>query len=75
MFVAEINGQGIVAFSQPSPDDAPGWTDDEEFRSDLKPAIWLICASGGLAFHEFSRSIEVRSEVERGEVGIGSPFL
>ena len=33
MFVAEINGQGIVAFSQPSPDDAPGWTDDEEFRS------------------------------------------
>ena len=35
MFVAEINGQRIVAFSQPSPDDAPGWTDDEEFRSDL----------------------------------------
>jgi hypothetical protein len=35
MFVAEINGQGIVAFGQPSPDDAPGWTDDEEFRSGL----------------------------------------
>jgi hypothetical protein len=40
-----------------------------------KPAIWLICASGGLGFHEFGRSIEVRSEVERGEVGIESPFL
>ncbi len=35
IFVAEINGQGIVAFSQPSPEDALAWADDEDFRSDL----------------------------------------
>jgi hypothetical protein len=35
IFVAEINGQGIVAFSQPTADDALAWADDKDFRSDL----------------------------------------
>jgi len=35
VFVAEINGQGIVAFNQPSADDALTWADDADFRSDL----------------------------------------
>jgi hypothetical protein len=35
VFVAEINGQGIIAFSQPSADNALAWADDEAFRSDL----------------------------------------
>ena len=35
IFVAEINGKGIVAFSRPSPEDALIWADDEDFRSDL----------------------------------------
>ena len=35
IFVAEINGRGIVAFSQPSPEDALDWADDEDFRSDI----------------------------------------
>jgi hypothetical protein len=33
--VAEIDGQGIVAFSQPTADDALTWADDKGFRSDL----------------------------------------
>ncbi len=35
IFVAEINGQGIVAFSQPTANDALAWADDEDVRSDL----------------------------------------
>jgi len=35
IFVAEIKGRGIVAFSQPSPEDALDWADDEDFRSDI----------------------------------------
>ena len=35
IFVAEINGKGIVAFNQPSPEHALTWADDEDFRSDL----------------------------------------
>jgi hypothetical protein len=35
IFVAEINGQGIVAFSQPTADDVFAWADDEDFRPDL----------------------------------------
>jgi hypothetical protein len=35
IFVAEINGQSIIAFPQPNPDDALAWADDEDFRSDL----------------------------------------
>ena len=35
VFLAEINGQGIVAFNQPSADDALTWADDADFRSDL----------------------------------------
>src|SRR5579871_6088128 len=35
VFVAEINGRGIVAFSQPNADDALAFADDEDFRSDL----------------------------------------
>jgi hypothetical protein len=35
IFVAEINGQGIAAFSQNTPDDALAWADDKDFRSDL----------------------------------------
>jgi len=35
IFAAEINGRGIVAFSQPNADDALALADDEDFRSDL----------------------------------------
>jgi hypothetical protein len=35
IFVAEINGQRIVAFSQPTADDALAWADDKHFRADL----------------------------------------
>ena len=35
VFVAEIKGKGIVAFSQPNADDALALADDEDFRSDL----------------------------------------
>ena len=35
IFVAEINGLGIVAFSQPRTEDALAWADDEDFRSDI----------------------------------------
>jgi hypothetical protein len=35
IFVAEINGQAIVAFSQPTEDDALAWANDKSFRSDL----------------------------------------
>ena len=35
IFVAEINGRGIVAFSQRNADAALALADDEDFRSDL----------------------------------------
>ena len=35
IFVAEINGQAIGAFSQPTEDDALAWANDKSFRSDL----------------------------------------
>jgi hypothetical protein len=35
IFVAEISGKGLVAFNQPSPEQALTWADDEDFRSDL----------------------------------------
>lgn len=56
IFVAEINGTGIVAFSASTPDDALIWADDEDLRSDLM----YLEGPSGLPLWDGSSEIYVR---------------
>ena len=64
IFVTEINGQGIFAFSQPTMDIAQALADDEDFRADLM----FLQGEGGRPLWDGQAEIYVR-EADPEEAG------